>query len=212
MAFVADPISAGLVKSLAHPGGNITGLSMMIPDISAKRLQLLREIVPRLARVSVIWNPKSPFHAKVIEELKVASPRLAINLDFISVQKTEDIELGFETAIRARADAMYIIEDPVIYTNRKTLLGLLAKARLPAIFPVRQFVVDGGLVCYGTNFEDLFRRSTGYVDRILKGADPGTLPVEQPVKFDLVVNLKAANALGLTIPPTVMVQATEVIR
>ena len=212
MAFVADPISAGLVGSLAHPGGNITGLSMMIPDVSAKRLQLLKEIVPRLARVSVLWNPNSPFHAKVIEELKVASPTLAIDLNFISVQKPEDIEPGFQTAIRAHADALYIIEEPVIYTNRKTLLDLLAKARLPAIFPVRQFVVDGGLVCYGTNFEDLFRRSAGYVDKILKGGKPGTLPVEQPVKFDLVVNLKTAKALGLTIPQTVMVQATEVIR
>jgi len=212
MAFVADPISAGLVNSLAHPGGNITGLSMMIPDVSTKRLYLLKEVVPRLHRVTVLWNPNSPFHAKVIEELKVASPELGIDLNFITVQKPEDIEPAFAAAIRARADALYVIEEPVIYTNRMTLLNLLSKARLPAIFPVRRFVVDGGLICYGTNFEDLFRRSAGYVDRILKGANPGSLPVEQPIKFDLVVNLKTAKALGLTIPQSVIVQADEVIR
>jgi putative tryptophan/tyrosine transport system substrate-binding protein len=212
MAFVADPVSAGLINSLAHPGGNITGLSMMIPDVSTKRLYLLKEIVPRLARVSVLWNPNSPFHAKVIEDLKIAAPGLGIDLNFITVQKPEDIEPAFSAAVRARTDALYVIEEPVIYTNRMTLLKLLSKGRLPAIFPVRRFVADGGLICYGTNFEDLFRRSAGYVDRILKGADPGTLPVEQPVKFDLVVNLKTAKALGLTIPQSVMVQADEVIR
>ena len=212
MAFVADPISAGFVNSLAHPGGNITGLSMMIPDVSTKRLYLLKEIVPRLARVSVLWNPNSPFHAKVIDELKVAAPGLGIDLTFLTVQKPEDIEPAFAAAVRARADALYVIEEPVIYTNRMTLLNLLSKARLPAIFPVRRFVADGGLICYGTNFEDLFRRSAGYVDKILKGANPGTLPVEQPVKFDLVVNLKTAKALGLAIPQSVMIQADEVIQ
>jgi putative ABC transport system substrate-binding protein len=212
MAFVADPVSAGLVNTLAHPGGNITGLSMMIPDVSTKRLDLLKEIVPRLDHVAVLWNPDSPFHAKVIEELNVVAPGLGIDLNFLPVQKAEDIAPAFAAAVRARADALYVIEEPVIYTNRMTLLNLLAKGRLPAIFPVRRFVADGGLICYGTNFEDLFRRSAGYVDKILKGANPGTLPVEQPLKFELVVNLKTAKALGVTIPQSVMVQADEVIR
>ena len=212
MAFVADPVAAGLVTSLARPGGNVTGLSMMIPELSTKRLHLLKEIDPRLARAAVLWNPVSPFHVKVIEELKAASPLLGIELSFISVQKSEEIDPAFSAVIRARAQALYVIEEPVIYTHRMTLLNLVSKARIPAIYPVRRFVDDGGLISYGTNFDDLFRRSAGYVDKILKGAKPADLPVAQPIKFELVVNLKTAKTLGITIPQSILLQANEVIR
>ncbi len=212
MALVADPVSAGLVASLAHPGGNVTGLSMMIPELSTKRLQLIKEINPRLARAAVLWNRDSPFHPKVIEELKAASPVLGIELSFSSVQRPEEIDSAFAAVIRARAQALYVAEAPVIYTHRMTLLNLVSKARIPTIYPSRQFVDDGGLISYGTNVDDLFRRSAGYVDKILKGAKPADLPVEQPIKFDLVVNLRTAKALGLTLPQSVLLQASEVIR
>jgi len=212
MALVADPISAGLVASLAHPGANVTGLSMMIPELSTKRLHLLKEINPRLARAAVLWNRDSPFHPKVIEELKAAAPVLGLGLSFISVQKPEEIDPAIAALTRARAQALYVMEAPVIYTQRMRLLYLLSKARIPAIYPARQFVDDGGLISYGTNVEDLFRRSAGYVDKILKGAKPTDLPVEQPIKFDLVVNLGTAKTLGLTLPESVLLQANEVIR
>src|SRR5262245_897153 len=212
MALVADPISAGLVASLAHPGANVTGLSMMIPELSTKRLHLLKEINPRLARAAVLWNRDSPFHPKVIEELKAAAPILGLELRFISVQKPEAIDAAVAALMRTRAQALYVMEAPVIYTHRMRLLNLLSKARIPAIYPARQFVDDGGLISYGTNVEDLFRRSARYVDKILKGAKPADLPVEQPIKFDLVVNLRTAKALGLTLPESVLLQANEVIR
>jgi putative ABC transport system substrate-binding protein len=212
MALVADPVAAGLVTSLAHPGGNVTGLSMMIPELSAKRLHLLKEIDPQLARAAVLWNPASPFHAQVIEELKAASPSLGIELSFIRVQKPEQIDPAFSAVMRAHAQALYVMEDTVIYTHRMTLLNLVSKARIPAIYNVRRFVDDGGLISYGTNYDDLFRRSAGYVDKILKGAKPANLPVEQPIKFDLVVNLRTAKALGLTMPQSILLQADEVIK
>lgn len=212
MAFAADPVGSGLVVSLARPGGNVTGLSMMIPEFSAKRLHLLKEIHPRLVRAAVLWNPSMPWHAKVIENLKTAAPSLSIELSFISVQKPEEIDSAFSAVIQARAQALYVIENPVIYTQRKVFLKLASKARLPAIYPERRFVDDGGLVSYGTNFADLFRRSAGYVDKILKGAKPADLPVEQPIEFDLVANLRTAKALGITIPQSILLRADEVIR
>ena len=212
MALVADPVSAGLVTSLSHPGGNVTGLSMMIPDVSTKRLHLLKELEPQLARAVVLWNPGSLFHTKVIEELKTASPALGVALTFVRIQTAEDIHRAFPTAIRGRTQALYVIEDSVVYTNRLTLIKLASEARIPTIYPAKRFVDDGGLISYGTNFGDLFRRSAGYVDKILKGAKPVDLPVEQPTKFDLVLNLKTAKAIGLTIPQSILLQANEVIR
>ena len=212
MAFVADPVAAGLVTSLAHPGGNVTGLSMMIPELSTKRLHLLREVDRRITRVAVLWNPASPFHTKVIEELKAAAPALGLELSFISVQTREEIGPAVSAVSRARAQAAYVIEEPVLYTNRATFVDLMLKTRIPAIYPQRRFVEDGGMMSYGTNFSDLFRRSAGYVDKILKGARPADLPIEQPIKFDLVVNLRTAKALGVAIPQSVLLQADEVIR
>ena len=212
MALVGDPVGSGLVASLAHPAGNVTGLSSMKSDLSAKRLQLLKDTVPRLARVAVLWNPDTPWHAKVIEDLKSAAPKMSIGLSLVSVQTPEQLGPAFSTIRRANAQALYMIESPLFSTHRETLLELLSKARLPMIEAERKFVETAGLLSFGTSVEDLYRRSAGYVDKILKGAKPGDLPIEQPTKFELVVNLKTAKALGLKIPDSLLVQATEVIK
>jgi len=212
MALVGDPVGSGLVASLARPAGNVTGLSSMKSDLSAKRLQLLKDTVPRLARVAVLWNPDTPWHAKVIEELESVAPKLSIGLSLVSVRTPEQLEPAFSTIRRANAQALYLIESPLFSTHRATLLKLLSKARLPMIEAERKFVETGGLLSFGTSVGDLFRRSAGYVDKILKGAKPADLPIEQPTKFELVVNLKTAKALGITIPQSVLLQADEVIR
>ena len=212
MAAVADPVGSGLVASLAHPGGNITGLSLMMTDLTAKRLQLLKEAIPRAARVAILWNPDTPPHRNVIQELKAVAPSLSIELTFVSVRRPEEFDAAFSAASRVRARALYVIEDPFFLVHRPTLLKLASKARLPAMYGLRQFVDAGGLISYGANASDLFRRSAGYVDRILKGAKPADLPIEQPTKFELVVNLKTARALGITMPESILLRADEVIR
>jgi putative ABC transport system substrate-binding protein len=212
MAFVADPVGSGLVTSLAHPGENVTGLSMMIPELSAKRLQLLKEAIPRLTRVAVLWNPGTPWHPKVIEDLRAVAPSLSIELKFVSARTLEEIGPALSAARRAHPQALYPIEDALFTIHRTKLIKLASNARLPAIYWNKVFVNDGGLMSYGTNYDDLFRRAAGYVDKILKGAKPGDLPIEQPTKFDLVVNLKTAKALGLTIPESILLRADEVIR
>ena len=212
MALVGDPVGSGLVASLARPAGNVTGLSSMKSDLSAKRLQLLKETVPRLARVAVLWNPDTPWHAKVIEELKSAAPKLSIGLSLVSVQTLEQLDPAFSTIRRANTQALYLIESPLFSTHRALLLELLSKARLPMIEAEGKFVETGGLMSFGTNVGDLYRRSAGYVDKILKGAKPADLPIEQPTKFELVVNLKTAKALGITIPQSILLRADEVIR
>ena len=184
----------------------------MKSDLSAKRLQLLKETVPRLARVAVLWNPDTPWHAKVIEELKSAAPKLSIGLSLVSVQTLEQLDPAFSTIRRANTQALYLIESPLFSTHRALLLELLSKARLPMIEAEGKFVETGGLMSFGTNVGDLYRRSAGYVDKILKGAKPADLPIEQPTKFELVVNLKTAKALGITIPQSILLRADEVIR
>jgi putative ABC transport system substrate-binding protein len=212
MVTVADPVASGLVDHLAHPGGNVTGLSAMVVELSAKRLQLVKEAVPTVTRVAVLWNPDTPWHPRVIEALKAAAPSLSIELSFVAVRKPEDIGPAFSAVRRARAQGLYYIGDALLVPHRLTLIKLASKARLPAIYWVRDFPDEGGLMSYGTNYRDLFRRSAGYVDKILKGAKPGDLPIEQPTKFELVVNLKTAKALGLSIPQSIILQADEVIR
>jgi putative ABC transport system substrate-binding protein len=212
MAIVGDPVGAGLVTNLAHPGGNVTGLSLMLAELSAKRLQFLKEAIPRLIRVAVLWNPATPFHTKVIEELSAVAPSLSIELSFSSGRTPEEFGPAFLAASRAHAQALYVVDNPVVSTHRMTLLNLASKARLPTMYGQREYVVEGGLMSYGANFGDLFRRSAGYVDKILKGAKPGDLPIEQPTRFELVVNLKTAKTLGLIIPESVLLQADEVIR
>ena len=212
MAIVADPVGSGLVTSLAHPGGNVTGLSLMTTDLTAKRLQLLKETIPRLIRVAVLWNPGTPYHLKAVEDLKAVAPSLSLELKFVSAQKPDEFRSALSAVSRASAQALYVLDDPLYFAHRMTLLKLASQTRLPVVYGERGFVDEGGLMSYGTNLGNLTRRSAGYVDKILKGAKPGDLPIEQPTKFDLVVNLKTAKALGLTIPQSILQRADEVIR
>jgi len=212
MALVGDPVGSGLVASLPRPGGNVTGLSSMTIPLSTKRLQLLKEVVPQATRIAVMWNPDTPWHTKVVEDLKVVAPSMAIELAFVGVRAPEEIGPAFSAIGRGRAEALQLIESPLFSTQRMTLLNLVSKARLPAMYPERQFADTGGLMSFGTNIGDLYRRSAGYVDKILKGAKPADLPIEQPTKFEFVVNLKSAKALGITIPQSILLRADEVIR
>jgi putative ABC transport system substrate-binding protein len=212
MAVIGDPVGSGIVANLAHPGGNVTGFSVLAAALSAKRLQLLKETVPRLTRVAALWNPDTRWHAKAVEELKAVAPSLSIELSFVSVRIPEDFGPAFSAASRAHAQALYVLDDAQFVVHRRTLLKLASKARLPDIYGVRHFPDEGGLMSYGANYADNWRRSAGYVDKILKGAKPGDLPVEQPTKFELVVNLRTAKALGLAIPESVLLQADEVVR
>lgn len=207
-----DPVAAGLVTNLALPGGNITGLSSMMTEISAKRLQLLKETIPRLTRVAVLWNPDNPSHTKAAEDLKAAAPSLSIQLNFILARTPEEISPAFSAVSRAHAQALYAIDAPFFFIHRMTFLKLASKARLPTIYGSRTFADEGGLMSYGANYSDQMRRAAGYVDKILRGAKPGDLPIEQPTKFELVVNLKTAKALGITIPQSILLRADEVIR
>jgi putative ABC transport system substrate-binding protein len=212
MTIVADPVGSGLVANLAHPGGNVTGLSAMMVELSAKRLQLLKEAVPRATRVAVMWNPATPWHPRVIEDLKAMAPSIAVELSFVSVRTPEEIGPAFSAMSRAHAQALCVIGDALLLPHRMTLVKLASKAQLPAIYWARDFPDDGGLMSYGPNLGDMFRRSAGYVDKILKGAKPADLPIEQPTKFEFIVNLKTAKALGITIPQSILVRADEVIR
>jgi putative ABC transport system substrate-binding protein len=212
MALVADPVGSGLVTNLAHPGGNVTGLSIMLAELSAKRLQLLKEAIPRLTRVAVAWNPATSYHLKAVEDLKEVAPSLAIELSFVSVRTPEEFGPAFSAVSRAHAQALYVLEAPLFFTHRTTLLKLASKARLPSMYGLREYVDEGGLMSYGANIGNLFRRSAGYVDKILKGAKPGDLPIEQPTKFEFVVNLKTAKTLGITIPESILLRADDVIK
>jgi len=211
MALVVDPVGSGLVKSLARPGGNVTGLSMMTTELNAKRLQLLKEVIPRLARVGVLWNPDHPFHSKVVADLKKIAPSLSMELSFVGVRTAEQFGPGFSDVSRAQAQALYVVEDPIFFAHRMTLFTLASKARLASIHELRRFPEQGALMSYGPDLHDLFYRAATYVDKILKGAKPADLPVEQPTKFELVINLKTAKALGLTIPHTLLMRADQVI-
>ena len=212
MAVVADPVGTGLVASMSHPGENVTGLSLMTADLMAKRLQLLKEAFPRATRVAVLWNPATPFHTTAVQELKAAAPALSLKLTFVAVRGPEDFDSAFSAVNRAHAQALYIMDGAIFKALQAMILAHTSKARLPTIYGEGDFVEAGGLVSYGANLGDMFRRSAGYVDKILKGAKPGDLPIEQPTKFELVVNLKTAKALGITIPESILVRADEVIR
>jgi len=211
MAQVNDPIGAGFVASLARPGGNITGLSVMAPELSGKKLELLKEIVPKLSRVAVFGTSTLPGNAQSVKETELAAKTLGLQLQYLGVEDPKDLDTAFRNAVSWRAHAMIFLQSRVFGSRRKALVELAVKNRLPAIYPQREYVEAGGLMSYGPSFNDLFRRAATYVDKILKGAKPADLPVEQPTKFELVVNLKTAKALGLTIPPSVLLQADRVI-
>jgi putative ABC transport system substrate-binding protein len=211
MAAAGDVTVTGLVESLARPGGNITGLSQMNPELVGKRLELLKEIVPNLSRVAVLWNPEDRISTLTWNEIQLPARGLGIELHSLEVRSSRDIGKAFEGAGRVRAGALAIMPSPVFVTNLRSLAELAVKNRLPSIFHVPDFVSAGGLVTYGPNRSDLFRRAAIYVDRILKGAKPADLPIEQPTKFELLINLKTAKALGLTIPQSVLGRADQVI-
>jgi putative tryptophan/tyrosine transport system substrate-binding protein len=212
MALVVDPVGSGLVKSLARPGGNVTGLSMMTSDLNSKRLQMLKDIVPGLTRVAVLWNPDHPFHHQVIKELKGIAPSLSIALTLEGVQSADDLDQTFADIRRVGAQALYVVEDPFFFSARVQLLKLSSEARLGTIHELRRWPEEGALMSYGPVLDDLFRRAAIYVDRILKGANPAGLPVEQPTKFEFVINLKTAKALGLSVPSGLYAIADDLIQ
>ena len=212
MAFDDDPIGSGFAASLARPGGNITGLSTQASEISGKRLELLREIVPKLSRVAVLGTSTRPGNAQSLREVELAAGALGVKLQYLDVLSPEDIETAFRGASKGRAEAVLTLNSTVLISHRRQVADLAAKSRLPAIYYAPEFVEDGGLVTYGVSITDLFRRAASYVDKILKGAKPADLPVEQPTKFEFVINLKAAKQIGLTIPPNVLARADKVIK
>jgi len=212
MALIADPVGSGLVATLAQPGGNITGLSMMTTHLSGKRLELLKEAMPRVTRVAVLWNPSTPWHPRALEDLKRAAPSLAIELTLHGARNAEEIAAAILAASRAHAEALYVIEDGPFWAHRMILLKAASDRRLPVIGAQSRFAESGALLSYGVEVGNLWRQSAQYVDRILKGEKPGDLPIQQPTTFDLVVNLKTAKTLDITVPPSVLARADRVIR
>ena len=212
MASDADPVGSGVVASLARPGGNITGFSTLATDISGKRLELLKEIVPRVSRVAVFGTSTYPGNGQALKEMEVAAREFGMKLQYLDVLDSKNIANAFREASRAHADAVLVLASPVFISQRTQITDLVIKNRVPAIYPNGEYVEDGGLMSYGANNADLFRRAAIYVDKILKGRKPGDLPVEQPTKFEFVVNLKAAKRIGVTIPPNVLARADRVIK
>ena len=213
-ALVADPVGSGLVTSLARPGGNVTGLSVLATEIVGKRLELLKQAVPGVSRVAVLWQPGSADERAQRDQLKeaeVAARALGMRLQFVEARGPGDFDRAFSEMVRARAAALILLGHVGFFSERRHLVDLTAKNRLPAVYAAREFVDAGGLMSYAVNFQDVFRRCAVYVDKILKGAKPGDLPVEEPTKFELVINLKAAKALGLTMPPSLLQRADRVI-
>ena len=212
MGFDNDPIGNGFVASLARPAGNITGLSTLAPEISGKQLELLKEIVPRLSRVAVFGTSTQPGSAQALKESELAAGTLGVKIQFVDILRPKDIEIAFGAARKERADAGLVLNSPVLFFQRAQMADLAVKSRLPSIYYAADFVEAGGLMTYGVSVTDLYRRAATYVDKILKGAKPGDLPVEQPKKFEFIINLKAAKQIGLTIPPNVLARADKVIR
>ena len=212
MGFDNDPVGSGFVASLARPGGNITGLSTLSPEISGKQLELLKEIVPKLSRVAVFGSSIAPGNAQALKEIEVAAEAFGVKLQHPEVRDPKDIETAFGAASKGRADAVLVLPSPITLSQRRQVVDLAAKSRLPAIYWATEFVEAGGLMTYSVSFTDLFRRAATYVDKILKGAKPADLPVEQPRKFELIINLKAAKQIGLTVPPNVLARADRVIK
>jgi putative tryptophan/tyrosine transport system substrate-binding protein len=212
MTWDQDPVGSGFVASLAHPGGNVTGLSILAPEISGKELELLKEIIPRLSRVAFLGNSTEPGNTQALRETQTAARSFGMQLQSLDVLTAKDIDTAIGAASNAHAHAILVLTSPVVFTHRTRLVDLAAKHRLAAIYQRRQFVEDGGLMSYAASITDLDRRAAIYVDKILKGAKPADLPVEQPTKFELVINLKTAKQIGLTIPPNVLTRADRVIK
>jgi putative ABC transport system substrate-binding protein len=213
MAANFDPVGQGFVASLAHPGGNTTGLSFLSAELPGKRLEILKETVSQSTRIAVLANPANPSYESHMPHLTVAARALGLHLHVVEVRRADELDSAFAAMTQAGADALIVLSDPLLLDNmRGRVADLAAKSRLPAMYDWRMYVDAGGLMSYGPSLADTYRRAAVYVDKILKGAQPADLPVEQPTKFELVINLKTAKALGLTIPPTLLFQADEVIR
>jgi putative tryptophan/tyrosine transport system substrate-binding protein len=212
MGFDNDPVGSGFVASLPRPGGNITGLSTLAPEISGKQLELLKEIVPKLSRVAVLGDSNEPGNAQALKEVELAAGAFKVQLQYLDVLNLKDIENSFQSASKQRAGAVIVLAGPVMPAHRTEVVNLAAKNRLPAMYFRSDFVEAGGLMTYNVNYNDLFRRAATFVDKILKGRTPADLPIEQSTKFELIINLKAAKQIGLTIPPNVLARADRVIR
>ncbi len=212
MAQDNDPVANGFVASLARPGGNITGLATLAPELSGKRLELLKETVPKLSRVAVFGTSANPGNAQSLKEIEIAAKAFKVQLQYLDVLEPKDIETAFRAAGKGRAEAVIVLVSSVLNSHRTQVVELAVKNRLPVIYPFAEFVDAGGLMTYGVSFTDLYRRAADFVDKILKGTKPADIPVEQPMRFEFIINLKAAKQIGLTIPPNVLVRADKVIR
>ena len=212
MAQDTDPVGSEFVVSLARPGGNITGLAALAPEMGGKQLELLKEVAPRLSRVAILGNSNNPGDAQALRETVIAAGTVDVYLRYLDVLDPKEIESKFTTANKGHADAVLVLGNPILNAHRKRIVELAVKHRLPTAYTRPEYIDEGGLMYYGTNYNDLFRRAAGYVDKILKGAKPADLPVEQPTKFELIVNLQAAKQIGLTIPNKVLAKADRVIR
>jgi putative ABC transport system substrate-binding protein len=210
MTVTGDPVAAGLVTNLARPGGNLTGASFFFPDIAAKRVQLLKEVIPNMSRVTVVWNPSNAVHPPVVKAVEEAAKALGVSVQHVKIQAPTDVDEALLAISRGR-ESLLMLEDAMINVCSTQIAHVAAKHRLPTIFGLTTFVEAGGLMAYGPNRPELWRRAATFVDKILRGAKPGDLPVEQPVRFDLVINVKAAERLRLRIPPAVLVRADHVI-
>ena len=211
-ATFANPVGSGLVSSLARPGGNITGLSLMTPDLDGKRLELLKESFPKVARVAFLWMPSGSMGNVPLKDMEAAAKALGVKLQSLEVRSLDDFESAFARAKRDGAQALITYPGPLINTQQRQVLDFAAKKRLPAMYPNSEFVEAGGLMSYSPNYTDLFRRAADFVDKILKGTKPADIPVEQPMKFEFIVNLKTAKQIGVTIEPNVLVRANRVIK
>jgi len=212
MGFDDDPVGAGFVASLARPGGNVTGLSTLAPEISGKQLEILKEIVPRLSRVAVFGTLSRSGNALSLKEMELAGAAFKVQIQRLDVTEPKDIETAFGAASKGRAEAIVVLGSPVLNLRRAQIVDLAVKNRMPGVYAQPEYVAAGGLMYYGASFTDIFQRAATYVDKILKGAKPADIPVEQPKKFEFVINLKAAKQIGLTIPPNVLARADRVIR
>jgi len=212
MVGVGDPVASGLVASLAQPGGNITGVSLQAPELIGKQLEFLKDVLPTVSQVAILWNPANPAHALQLQAADVTAQRLGVQLHRVGARSPEAFASALETATRAHADALLVLADNTFVEHRQRLAELAVASRLPTMHQAREHVEAGGLISYWASVTDGWRRGATYVDKILKGAKPADLPVEQPTKFELAINLKTAEALGLTIPPTLLLQADKVIK
>ena len=212
MAASGDPVGSGIVASLSRPGGNITGLSTVYADLEGKRLEILRELVPKLTRLALLANPAQPFTPITLKATRAAAERMRISIEVHEVRAVDEFEDAFAAIAKSRPDAMAVLADrPFFFANRTQIVRLAARHQLPAIYPFLEFVEEGGLVYFGPNFVDLFRRAGTYIDKILKGARPGDLPIEEPTALELVMNLKTAQALGISIPPSIRLRVDRMI-